>query len=52
MFPIRHSGAAPTSDVLREQLIDTMQTYASIRPPQLKRAMGSYETQAVRMLAE
>ena len=31
--------------------IDTTQVYASIRPPQLKRAVAFYEDQALRMLS-
>ncbi len=31
---------------------DTTQIYASIRPPQLKRAMSFYEEQATRMLSD
>ena len=31
--------------------IDTTQIYASIRPPQLKRAVSFYEEQATRMLS-
>ena len=32
--------------------IDTTQLYTMIRPPQLKRAVGFYEAQAERILAD
>jgi len=32
--------------------IDTTQVYASIRPPQLKRAVSFYEEKAIRILTE
>ena len=32
--------------------IDTIQIYASIRPAQLKRAVGFYEEKAARLLSE
>ena len=42
----------PVRELLGHLRIDTTQIYASIRPPQLKRAVAFYEEKAVRMLSE
>ncbi len=46
----QHHDLEEVRALLGHSRIDTTQVYASIRPPQLKRAMAFYETQAVRML--
>ena len=46
----QHHDLEEVRALLWHSRIDTTQVYASIRPPQLKRAMAFYETQAVRML--
>jgi hypothetical protein len=38
--------------LLGHSRMDTTQVYASIRPPQLKRAVSFYEEKAVRMLSQ
>jgi site-specific recombinase XerD len=48
----QHHDLEEVRALLGHSRIDTTQVYASIRPPQLKRAMAFYETQAVRMLSQ
>lgn len=48
----QHHDLEEVRALLGHSRIDTTQVYASIRPPQLKRAMAFYEAQAVRMLSE
>jgi site-specific recombinase XerD len=48
----QHHDLEEVRALLGHSRIDTTQVYASIRPPQLKRAMAFYEAQALRMLSE
>jgi integrase/recombinase XerC len=48
----QHHDLEEVRALLGHARIDTTQVYASIRPPQLKRAVAFYEEQAVRMLSE
>jgi hypothetical protein len=48
----QHHDLEQVRAVLGHARIDTTQIYASIRPPQLKRAVAFYEEQATRMLDE
>ena len=47
----QHHDLEEVRALLGHSRIDTTQVYASIRPPQLKRAVAFYEEQAVRMLS-
>ena len=46
-----HHDLEQVRSLLGHARIDTTQVYASIRPPQLKRAVAFYEEKAVRMLS-
>ncbi|MGH9202482.1 MAG: tyrosine-type recombinase/integrase [Vicinamibacterales bacterium] len=48
----QHHDLEQVRALLGHARIDTTQIYASIRPPQLKRAVSFYEEQATRMLAD
>jgi len=48
----QHHDLEEVRALLGHARIDTTQIYASIRPPQLKRAMSFYEEQATRMLSD
>jgi site-specific recombinase XerD len=48
----QHHDLEEVRAVLGHARIDTTQGYASIRPPQLKRAVSFYEDQAIKMLSE
>ncbi len=48
----QHHDLEQVRALLGHARIDTTQVYASIRPPELKRAVAFYEEQAVRMLTE
>ena len=47
----QHRDLEQVRALLGHARIDTTQIYASIRPPQLKRAVSFYEDQAARMLS-
>jgi site-specific recombinase XerD len=49
--PEQHHDLEQVRALLGHARIDTTQIYASIRPPQLKRAMSFYDEQASRMLS-
>ena len=48
----QHHDLEQVRAMLGHSRIDTTQVYASIRPPQLKKAMAFYETQAMWVLNE
>jgi integrase/recombinase XerC len=48
----QHHDLEQVRALLGHARLDTTQVYASIRPPQLKRAVAFYEEQAVKMLRE
>ena len=48
----QHHDLEQVRALLGHARIDTTQLYASIRPPQLKRAVEFYEQHALRMLSE
>jgi site-specific recombinase XerD len=48
----QHHDLEQVRALLGHARIDTTQVYASIRPPELKRAVAFYEEKAVRMLTE
>jgi len=47
----QHHDLEQVRALLGHACIDTTQVYASIRPPQLKRAVAFYQEKAVRMLS-
>ena len=47
-----HHDLEQVRALLGHSRIDTTQVYASIRPPQLKRAVSFYEEKAIRILTE
>ena len=47
-----HHDLEQVRALIGNKRIDTTQIYASIRPPQLKREVASYEQEAVQMLKE
>jgi len=47
-----HHDLEQVRALIGHKRIDTTQIYASIRPPQLKRAVASYEQEAVQMPRE
>jgi len=48
----QHHDLEQVRALLGHVRIDTTQVYASIRPPQLKRAVSFYEEKALKMLSE
>jgi site-specific recombinase XerC len=48
----QHHDLEQVRALLGHARIDTTQIYASIRPPQLKRAVSFYEEEAARMLGD
>jgi integrase-like protein len=48
----QHHDLEQVRALLGHARIDTTQIYASIRPPQIKRAVSFYEEQATRMLTD
>jgi len=48
----QHHDLEQVRALLGHSRMDTTQIYASIRPPQLKRAMSFYDEQAVRILTK
>ena len=48
----QHHDLEQVRALLGHSRIDTTQVYASIRPPQLKRAVSFYEEKAIKILTE